>query len=444
MGHPQHTALNRHLQRTAEARHVEDLIGQSPSGGSDAAGRMSRCRSAPTLHTYARTLDAACANSYCRRSGPTMEPFYPLRALVCAQLLPRAAGGVRDARADLLRLRLLLLLLSSWLEHCRRYSREMIARFGLGEGSRVVEIASNDGYLLQYFAERRFRCSGSSRPPTSPRSRSRRGISTWSSSRARDRALPRRGVAADLLLGNNVLAHVPDLNDFVGGMKILLKARRGHHDGVPAPDAPDRGQPVGHDLPRALLLLLLSHRQPGLRGRTVCACSTCEELPTHGGSLRIYGCHADERKAESTDCPRAARARARCRLRAARRLPRLRPPGRAGQAPDLSFLIELKEQGLRIAGYGAPGQGQHAAELLRRADATSSSTPCDLNPAQAGPLAARQPHPDPLARAIREDEPDVVLILPWNLKDEIVEQLSYIREWGGRFAARTPELALLS
>ena len=256
----------------------------------------------------------------------------------------------------------------------------------------------------------------------------------------------RASAQADLLLGNNVLAHVPDLNDFVGGMKVLLKPRRRDHDGVPAPDAADRRQPVRHDLPRALLVLLVLDRRGACSRRHGLRLFDVEELPTHGGSLRIYGCHADDARQAETE--RAVELLAREERRGLRR--RSRPTSRSAErviedkrADRLEFLIELKRAGKRIVGYGAPAKGNTLLNYCgigtrlprlhgRPATRTSRATCC---PART----SRSARPRRCART----QPDVVLILPWNLKDEIMEQLAFIREWGGAFAVRTPELTLL-
>ena len=398
---------------------------------------------APVEAVFADLGMSPLANSYLPpERANRMEPFYPLRALVCERVLPRAARGVRDARAIFSDYAYFSSYSSSWLEHCRRYTEQMIERLGLGDDSHVVELASNDGYLLQYFHERQIPVLGIEPAANVAKVALQKGIPTLVEFFGRETARSLAGEsAADLLLGNNVLAHVPDLNDFVAGMKILLKP-----GGVITMEFPhlmrliDENQwdTIYHEHFSYFSFLTVSRvfEAHGLRLFDV------EELPTHGGSLRIYGCHADDAQKPDTDAARELREREReagyeqleTYLGYGRRVGR--------QAPDPEVPDRAEGGGQTRGRLRGAGQGQHAAQLLRGA-AGLPRLHLRPQPAQAGALPARQPHPDPLAGGSREDRPDVVLILPWNLKDEIIEQLSFIREWGGRFAARTPELTLL-
>ncbi len=334
---------------------------------------------------------------------------------------------------------------SSWLEHCQRYAELMIERFGLDGAATSSRSPPTTATCCSTSTSARSPCSGSSQPPTSRRSRCRRASPRLWSSSASETATSLAGESsADLLLGNNVLAHVPDLNDFVAGMKILLKP-----GGVITMEFPhlmsliDENQwdTIYHEHFSYFSFLTVSRvfEAHGLRLFDV------EELPTHGGSLRIYGVPRGRlREARDRAARGATRARARRRLRAARDLPRLRPPRRAPtSARSCCFLIDLKEQGLRVAGYGAPAKGNTLLNYCGLGRDFIDYT-CDLNPHKQGHFLPGSHIPIRSPEALREDKPDVVLILPWNLKDEIIEQLSFIREWGGRFAARTPELTLLS
>ena len=203
----------------------------------------------------------------------------------------------------------------SWLEHMRRYA-ETHDRTGSGSGSDslVVEVASNDGYLLQYFVREghpgaRHRAGGQRRRGGASRRASRRW---WSSSARRRRASwSREGRQADLIAGHNVLAQVPDLNDFVAGLQILLEPDGVVHDRVPAPRAADRGEPVRHHLPRALLVLLAPRGGARSSPRTGSTLFDVEELPTHGGSLRVYARHARRRHEARSPSARASSGSAR-------------------------------------------------------------------------------------------------------------------------------------
>jgi SAM-dependent methyltransferase len=383
------------------------------------------------------------ANSYLPPEAVNgMEAFYPLRALVCAQCFLVQLEEFETPAQIFSDYAYFSSYSSSWVEHSRRYAEEMIERLALDGDSHVVEIASNDGYLLQFFHERQISVLGIEPAANVARVALQKGIPTlvefFGVQTARSLASES---AADLLLGNNVLAHVPDLNDFVAGMKTLLKP-----GGVITMEFPhlmrliedNQWDTIYHEHFSYFSFLTVRRvfAAHGLRLFDV------QELPTHGGSLRVYGCHAEDSREETT----AARALAeRERAGGYERLETYLGYGRRVEADKrqiLSFLIDLKRRGLRIAGYGAPAKGNTMLNYCGvRRDFIDYT--CDLNPHKQGHFLPGSHIPILAPEMIGEDRPDVVLILPWNLKEEIVEQLSFIREWGGRFAARTPELALL-
>jgi SAM-dependent methyltransferase len=385
------------------------------------------------------------ANSYLPvERANAMEPFYPLRALVCGRCFLVQLEQFETPEHIFSDYAYFSSYSSSWLDHSRRYSELMIERFGLNGSSHVVEIASNDGYLLQYFRERSISVLGIEPAANVAKVALQKGIPTLVEFFGQETAASlAQESAADLLLGNNVLAHVPDLNDFVAGMKILLK-----DGGVITMEFPhlmslmreNQWDTIYHEHFSYFSFLTVSRvfEAHGLRLFDV------EELPTHGGSLRIYGCHADD--AEKPESAAAADLRERERGAGFERIETYRDYGRRVERDKrqiLSFLIDLKEQGLRIAGYGAPAKGNTLLNYCGLGRDFIEYT-CDLNPHKQGHLLPGSHIPIRAPESLREDRPDVVLILPWNLKDEIIEQLGFIREWGGRFAARTPELTLLS
>ncbi len=409
---------------------------------------MSRaaCRfcGAPVDAVFADLGMSPLANSYLPpERANAMEPFYPLRALVCAHCFLVQLEEFETPEQIFSDYAYFSSYSSSWLEHCRQYSEQMIERLGLTESSMVVEIASNDGYLLQYFRGRQIPVLGIEPAANVAEVALEKGIPTRVEFFGRETA---RSLAseshADLLLGNNVLAHVPDLNDFVAGMKILLSP-----SGVITMEFPhlmrliDQNQwdTIYHEHFSYFSFLTASRifEAHGLRLFDV------EELPTHGGSLRIFGCHAeDEQKPES----QAARLlRELERAAGYERLDIYLGYGRRVERDKrqiLRFLIDLKEEGSRVVGYGAPAKGNTLLNYCGvRRDLLAYT--CDLNPHKQGHLLPGSHIPIRSPDAIGEDKPDIVLILPWNLTDEISGQLSFIREWGGRFAARTPELKLL-
>jgi SAM-dependent methyltransferase len=385
------------------------------------------------------------ANSYLapeRANG--MEPFYPLRALVCANCFLVQLEEFETPEQIFSDYAYFSSYSSSWLEHSERYAEQMIERLGLGAQSQVVEIASNDGYLLQFFRDREISVLGVEPAANVAEVAAGKGIPTvvefFGEQVARSLA---QESAADLLLGNNVLAHVPDLNDFVAGMKVLLKP-----GGVITMEFPhlmrlveDRQWDTIYHEHFSYFSFLTASRvfeAHGLRLFDV------EELPTHGGSLRIYGCHAEDTEKPETDAAHELRERE--REAGYERLELYVAYGESvaqDKRQILSFLIGLKEQGLRIVGYGAPAKGNTMLNYCGiRGDFLDYT--CDLNPHKQGQLLPGSHIPIRSPEAIREDKPDVVLILAWNLKDEIVEQLSFIEDWGGRFATRLSELALIA
>jgi SAM-dependent methyltransferase len=400
---------------------------------------------APVEAVFADLGSSPLANSYLPpESANSMEPFYPLRALVCGECFLVQLEEFETPEQIFSDYAYFSSYSSSWIDHARRYSEQMTERLGLDEGSHVVEIASNDGYLLQFFHERQIPVLGIEPAANVAKVALQKGIPTlvefFGVQTAGSLAAES---SADLLLGNNVLAHVPDLNDFVAGMKILLA-----EDGVITMEFPhlmrlmedNQWDTIYHEHFSYFSFLTVSRvfEAHGLRLFDV------EELPTHGGSLRIYGAHAEDRGKPETEAARELRERERAAgfesletyLGYGRRVER-------DKRQILSFLIDLKEQGLSIAGYGAPAKGNTLLNYCGVGRDFIDFT-CDLNPHKQGHFLPGSHIPIRSPDALREERPDVVLILPWNLKDEIVAQLDFIREWGGRFAARTPELTLIS
>jgi SAM-dependent methyltransferase len=399
---------------------------------------------APVTDVFADLGMSPLANSYLAADRVNaMEPFYPLRALVCGKCFLVQLEEFETPEQIFSDYAYFSSYSSSWLEHSQRYAEQMIERLQLDGDSRVVELASNDGYLLQYFRDRGIDVLGVEPAANVAEVAIEKGIPTvvefFGQDTARELA---RESQADLLLGNNVLAHVPDLNDFVAGMKLLLKP-----GGVITMEFPhlmrliddNQWDTIYHEHFSYFSFLTVSavFTAHGLRLFDV------QELPTHGGSLRIFAAHdEDEQKPESA----AARELAE-RERAAgyERLDTYLGYGlrvERDKRQILSFLIDLKEQGLRVAAYGAPAKGNTLLNYCGvRRDMVEYT--CDLNPHKQGHFLPGSHIPIRSPEELREDEPDVVLILPWNLKDEIVQQLGFIREWGGRFAARSPELTLL-
>jgi SAM-dependent methyltransferase len=394
----------------------------------------------PLEHVFVDLGMSPLANSFLTaEQGNRMEPFYPLRALVCSKCFLVQLEQYETPDHIFSDYAYFSSYSTSWLEHSERYAAAMVERFGLGPDSHVVEVASNDGYLLQYFRDRGVPVLGIEPAANVAEVAVAKGLPTlvefFGVETARS-LVP--GSGADLLIGNNVLAHVPDINDFVAGMEILLKP----------------GGVITMEFPH--LMRLIDERQwdtiyhehfsylSFTTARRVFAAHglrlfDVEELPTHGGSLRIYGCHDDDARPATE---RAGELLAREETAGYSQLATYLDYG-VKVAEDkrriLATLIELKRDGRRIAGYGAPAKGNTLLNYcgigLDFLDYT-----VDLNPHKQGHLLPGTHIPIRSPGAIREARPDLVFILPWNLKDEIIEQLSYVRDWGGRFVVRTPEL----
>lgn len=371
-----------------------------------------------------------------------MEPFYPLHAWVCRRcFLVQLEEYV--APADIFGEYAYFSSYSdSWVEHARRHAEQMRMRLGLTHDSLVVEIASNDGYLLQHFVAAGIPVLGIEPAANVARVARERGVRTevcFHGSASAARIAEQYG-QADLLLGNNVLAHVPDLNDFVAGMKRLLKPR-----GVITMEFPH-------------LLRLIEHNQfdtiyhehfsyfSFLTVRRVFAAHgldvfDVEQLPTHGGSLRIHACHAGTR----AELPRVRALVSAERAQGFERMETYCAFGQhvaATKRRILALLIDLRNQGKRIVGYGAPGKGNTLLNYCGlRSDFLEYTV--DRNPYKQGKYTPGTRIQILAPEHIRETRPDYIFILPWNLTDEIVSQLDYVKEWGGRFIVPIPEPRIL-
>jgi SAM-dependent methyltransferase len=321
----------------------------------------------------------------------------------------------------------------------------VIERFGFDSGSLVVEVASNDGYLLQYFKEKGMPVLGVEPAENVAKVAQTAGIPTIVKFFGVQTAteLAAKGKRADLLVGNNVLAHVPDLHDFVGGMKILLKPQgvltmEFHH--LMRLIARNQFDAVYHEH-FCYLSLIVVEKVFAAHGMTI---FDVQELPTHGGSLRIYACHSEDESKMITDRVKALRDRE--LLAGLNKIETYTSFAQKIQMTKrklLKFLIQAKEEGKSIVGYGAPAKGTTLLNYCAiRSDFIAYTV--DRNPHKQGRFlpGVHIPiyHPD----RIKETKPDYVLILPWNLKDEIMEQMAHVREWGGRFVVPIPEVRVYS
>jgi SAM-dependent methyltransferase len=373
-----------------------------------------------------------------------MEPFYPLHAFVCDDcFLVQLEEYVSPAEL-FTEYAYFSSYADSWVEHARRYAEAMIRRLGLDARSRVVELASNDGYLLQHFVRAGIPVLGIEPAANVAKVAVQKGIPTVVRFFGADAA---REIAeevghADLLLGNNVLAHVPRLNDFVAGMKILVKPQ-----GVITMEFPhlyrlmegNQFDTIYHEH-FSYFSFFTAEKVFAAHGLTL---FDVEELPTHGGSLRVYARHAENRALPVSAAVDALRRR---ELEAG--ITRLETYGSfAEQVKEtkralLEFFIRAKRAGKRLAGYGAPGKGNTLLNYCGiRTDFLDYTV--DRSPYKQGKFTpgTRIPilHPD----KISQTRPDYVLILPWNLKDEIMRQMAHVRDWGGKFVVPIPAVSVI-
>ncbi len=404
------------------------------------------CRfcSAPLEVTFADLGMSPLANRYLKpEEAARMEPFYPLRALVCGRCFLVQLEEFETPQSIFSDYAYFSSYSTTWLAHAERYAAQMVERCGLDTTSRVVELASNDGYLLQFFAQRDIPVLGIEPAANVARVAVQKGINTlvdFFGSETATRLLP--DSRADLLVGNNVLAHVPDINDFVAGMKILLGER-----GVITMEFPhllrliERSQwdTIYHEH-FSYLSCGAARRVFGAHGLDV---YDVEELETHGGSLRIFACHEEDESKLRTDRVGALMARERAAgLERLSSYADFRLKVERDKRDILRALTDLKDQGKRIVGYGAPAKGNTFLNYCGIRQDFLDYT-CDASPHKQDRLLPGTHIPIRPPQTIVETRPDVVLVLPWNLTDEIVSQLGYIRDWGGRFLVRLPTPRLL-
>lgn len=404
------------------------------------------CRSCgnPLTHTFADLGLSPVSNHFVKLEDVARgETFYPLHALVCEHCWLVQLADVARAEAhfhdDYV---YFSSFSSSWLEHARRYVEMMIPRFGLNAASRVVEIASNDGYLLQYFVKAGIPCLGVEPTANTAAAARRIGVESREMFFGRDtaRQLAQEG-RADLLLGNNVLAHVPDINDFVGGMPLLLKP-----EGVITLEFPHLQNLMAqnqfdtlyheHFSYLSLTALLPIFKRAGLRFFDV------EHLSTHGGSLRIYACHQDAGHAESPAVAACLNQEEAAGLMRLETYAAFGEKVRETKRALLDFMIGAKREGRSIAAYGAAAKGN---TLLNYCGIGTDFIDyvVDRNPVKQGRLLPGSRIPVLAPESVAKTKPDYLLILPWNIKDEVIDQMQLIREWNGKFVIPIPTVQVI-
>jgi SAM-dependent methyltransferase len=408
---------------------------------------MISCRSCGTRleHTFVDLGCSPVANDFIRADFLSeMEPFYPLCVYICqrcllvqlpAACLPQSLFNAEYAYFSSFS--------DSWLAHARRYAETVMQRFGIGPGRRVVEVASNDGYLLQYFKAAGVTVRGIEPAANCAEAAMAKGIPTtvrfFGAQAARELVGEH---AADLMVANNVLAHVPDINDFVEGFRILLKA-----DGVATFEFPhllhliaqNEFDTIYHEH-YSYLSLHAVEQVFAAHGMQV---FDVEELPTHGGSLRLFVQHTGKacRPVESG----VAKLREKERLAGLTELAGYQgfeSRVRKVKRDLLRFLIAAREDGKSVVGYGAPAKGNTLLNYCGiRTDLLDYTV--DRSPRKQGWFLPGTRIPVYAPERIMETRPDYILILPWNLQSEITQQMKAVREWGARFVVPIPELKIL-
>jgi len=368
-----------------------------------------------------------------------MEPFYPLNVWVCPTCFLVQLNEYVEPEDIFTEYAYFSSFSTSWLQHAEDYVAMMTDRLGLGADSLVVELASNDGYLLQYFVERDIPCLGIEPAANVAKDAVERGVPTDVSffGEEKARALSEQGTMADLVLGNNVLAQVPDLNDFVGGMPLILKP-----EGTVTIEFPhlmkllDENQfdTIYHE--HFCYFSLISVEAIFARhGLTI---FDVEELWTHGGSLRIHARHTADDSRPVSNAVLELRAREEAAgYRDVATYTAFEEQVRETKRSLLEMLSELKRQGKTIVGYGAPGKGNTLLNYCGvRTDFLDFTV--DRNPYKHGRYLPGTHIPIFPPEKIDEVKPDYILILPWNFKDEILEQMKHAREWGAQFIVPIP------
>jgi C-methyltransferase C-terminal domain/Putative zinc binding domain/Methyltransferase domain len=370
-----------------------------------------------------------------------MEPFYPLHVYVCERCFLVQLEQYVNAEQIFSEYAYFSSYADALLQNAKAYSDLATERFRLDEHSQVVEVASNDGYLLQYFVDKKIPALGIEPAANVARAAIAKGIPTivefFGSESARK--LVEEGKQADLLIGNNVLAQVPDLNDFVEGLNILLKPR-----GVITMEFPhlmcliasNQFDTIYHEH-FSYFSFTTATKIFAAHGLTL---FDVEEISTHGGSLRVYACHAEDNSKPISE--RVAMMRTREEGAGLTNLGyynSFSEQVKETKRKLLDFLIEAKRERKAIAGYGAPGKGNTLLNYCGiRTDFMDYTV--DRNPYKQGKFLPGTHIPIYPPDKIGETRPDYLLILPWNLKHEIMNQMGFIRQWGGKFVVPIPEV----
>jgi SAM-dependent methyltransferase len=406
-----------------------------------------KCRHchAPLTHTFLDLGFAPPSNAYLTEADLSKpEKYYPLKIKVCDQCwLVQTEDYAQAHELFSPEYAYFSSTSSGWLAHAKRYAEKMTKELGLNAQSLVIEVASNDGYLLKNFVAAGIPCLGIEPTDSTAAAAEQLGITVLREffGETLGQQLTANGQQADLIAGNNVYAHVPDINDFTRGLKAALKP-----GGTITLEFPhlmrliEQAQfdTVYHEH-FSYLSLQTVNRIFTAAGLRVC---NVEELPTHGGSLRVYGCHQDDSRPTQAAVSLVLQAEIQHGLQELNTYLKFQP--RADKIKDdlLSFLIEQKRLGKKVAAYGAAAKGN---TLLNYAGVGPDlvSFVCDAATAKQNKFMPGSHIPILAPAALRLKMPDYLIILPWNLTAEVSHEHAYIQDWGGRFMVAIPEIRIL-
>jgi len=399
----------------------------------------------PLEHVFLDLGFAPPSNAYLTDSDlKAPEKYFPLKLFVCDQcwLVQTEDYAKADELFDA-DYAYFSSTSQGWLNHAARYVEAMREKFSLDSQSHVIEVASNDGYLLKDFVAAGIPCLGIEPTASTAAAAELLGIPVLREFFGRDLAerLAGENQQADLILGNNVYAHVPDINDFTAGLKTILKPH-----GVVTLEFPhllrlieeNQFDTVYHEHFSYLSLYTVSKifEQAGLRVWDV------ECLPTHGGSLRVYGCHAEDPRSSTSEVEGLLAEEYGRGLQQLSTYQAFQDCADGVKNNLVQYLIEQKNLGKTVAAYGAAAKGN---TLLNYAGVKTDLLPfvCDAASSKQGKYMPGSHIPILTPAVLREQRPDIVLILPWNIADEVVEQNKYVQEWGGVFVAAVPEMRII-
>ncbi|MFT4152588.1 methyltransferase domain-containing protein [Parafilimonas sp.] len=373
------------------------------------------------------------------------EVFYPLKVYTCSKCFLVQVDEYKKSDAIFNSEYVYYSSFStSWLEHSKRYVEMMTQRFGFNETSQVIEVASNDGYLLQYFKQKNIPVLGIEPTANTANAAEEKGIESvvdFFGVRLAE-TLAAKGIQADLLLGNNVLAHVPDINDFVGGMKIILKPQ-----GIITMEFPHLMQLVENNqfdtIYHEHFSYLSFHTVKQIFEAHGLEMFDVDEIPTHGGSLRIYAKHKeDDSNSISENVTALLKKEADKGILNISYYNNFQQKALNVKLAFVQFLVEQRKAGKRVAAYGAAAKGN---TLLNYCGIKNDLVDfvVDANPYKQNKYLPASHIPVVNEAYLKEAKPDYVIIFPWNLKAEITEQLSYIRDWNAKFVIPVPELSFV-